>query len=67
MIQMNHTNLDRKKHFEENDLSDMRIMDAKYQGQSPTPLKHSREAQVLSEEWLMLSMQVQPQKEDPNV
>ena len=43
------------------------ITDAKYQGQSPAPLKHSREAQVLSEEWLMLSMQVQPQKEDPNV
>lgn len=48
-------------------MSDMRIMDAKYQGQSPTPLKHSREAQVLSEEWFMLSMQVQPQKEDPDV
>lgn len=58
----NHINLDRRKHFEENDLNDVRILDAKYQGQSLIPLRRSREGQVLGKEWLTVSREVQPQK-----
>ena len=60
--QKNHINLHRKKNFEENDLNDMRILNAKYQGQSLTPLRCSREGQVLSKERFTVSREVQPQK-----
>ena len=58
----NHINLHRKKNFEGNDLKDMRILIAKYQRQSLTPLRCSREGQVFSKERLMISREVQPQK-----
>lgn len=47
---MNHINLPRENHFEENDLNNMRIMGTKYQGQNTTALTHSWEGQVVSEE-----------------
>ena len=60
--QKNHINLHRKRNFEENDLNDMRILNAKYQGQSLTPFRCSREGQVLSKERFTVSREVQPQK-----
>lgn len=64
---MNHINLPRENHFEENDLNNMRIMGTKYQGQNTTALTHSWEGQVVSEEWLMLSREVLPQREHSKV
>lgn len=58
--QRNHSNLDRNKHFEENDLNGMRITMERTRDRAPLPSSIPGTGLGSSKEWLMLSREVQP-------